>query len=62
LFSKEDWTKICSNLPYVSPYSKEVPDYLDKFDRVATLKDLQDLLDKPPLHIESQLIHECLLN
>ncbi|KAF8931921.1 hypothetical protein BGZ47_011628 [Haplosporangium gracile] len=55
LFSKEDWIEICDNLPDGSPYSKEASGYLDEFERVETLKDLQDLLDKHPRHIESQL-------
>ncbi|KAG0255877.1 hypothetical protein BGZ95_005647, partial [Linnemannia exigua] len=55
LFSKEDWIEICSNLPDGSPYSKEASDYLDEFECVETLKNLQDLLDKRPRHIESQL-------
>lgn len=62
LFTKDDWSEICSNLPNVPPYSKEASDYLDKFDNVAVLKDLQDLLDNRPQHLESQLIHECLMN
>ncbi|KAF9579965.1 hypothetical protein BGW38_003564, partial [Lunasporangiospora selenospora] len=62
LFSKDDWTEICSKLPYIPPYSKEATDYLDKFEHVAAIHDLQDLLHKRPQQIESQLIHECLLN
>ncbi|KAF9544159.1 hypothetical protein EC957_012375 [Mortierella hygrophila] len=62
LFSKEDWIEICDNLPDGPPYSKEASDYLDEFERVETLKDLQDLLDKRPRRIESQLVHESLLN
>jgi hypothetical protein len=59
---KEDWIEICSNLPDGSPYSKEASDYLDEFEREETLKNLQDLLDRRPRHIESQLVHECLSN
>ncbi|KAG0071704.1 hypothetical protein BGZ90_012164 [Linnemannia elongata] len=62
LFSKEDWIEICSNLPDGSPYSKETADNLDEFERVETLKDLQDLLNTRPLRTEFQLVHECLLN
>lgn len=62
LFSKEDWIEICSNLPDVPPYSKEASDYMDRFECVETLKDLQDLLEIRPRHLESQLIHECLMN
>ncbi|KAG0247837.1 hypothetical protein BG011_000831 [Mortierella polycephala] len=62
LFSKDDWTEISSDLPHIPPYSKEASEYLDKFDSVATLEDLQDLLDRRPRDTESQLIYECLLN
>ncbi|KAI1297730.1 hypothetical protein EDD11_007010 [Mortierella claussenii] len=62
LFSKDDWTEINSDLPHIPPYSKEASEYLDKFDSVATLEDLQDLLDRRPRDTESQLIYECLLN
>ncbi|KAF9578095.1 hypothetical protein BGW38_006307, partial [Lunasporangiospora selenospora] len=62
LFSNDDWAEISSNLPCVPRYSEKASEYLDKFDLVATVQDLQNHLDKRPQQVESQLIHECLLN
>ncbi|KAG0294017.1 hypothetical protein BGZ97_005195, partial [Linnemannia gamsii] len=62
LFEAGKQMKDFYNLPDGSPYSKEASDYLDEFEREETLKNLQDLLDRRPRHIESQLVHECLSN
>ncbi|KAK5796910.1 hypothetical protein F5H01DRAFT_373564 [Linnemannia elongata] len=62
LFEAGKRMKDFHNLPDGSPYSKETADYLDEFERVETLKDLQDLLNTRPWRTEFQLVHECLLN
>ncbi|KAF9089943.1 hypothetical protein BGX27_002376 [Mortierella sp. AM989] len=60
LFSQPDWTEICSNLPGVPSYSEKASNYMDQFENVATLCELEQLLDKRPQDIESRLIHGCL--
>ncbi|KAF9142661.1 hypothetical protein BGX20_007211, partial [Mortierella sp. AD010] len=62
IFSEEDWKEITGSLPCVPPFSKKASDYLETFDNISTVEDLQRLLEKRPGDVESQLIHECLQN